>query len=72
MPRTLLTLLIAIPTLWLAIQVFGAIVSGDIALAGWRVNRERTAVKFWVWIAFLGALCCGLLLVALGFFLNYF
>ena len=69
--RTLLTLLLAIPTLWFTIQVFGSIVSGDIALIGLRVNRERTALKFWALISVLGTICCALLILCVGILLNF-
>ena len=71
MPRSLLTLLVAIPSLWLTIQVFGSIVSGDLALAGLRVNREKNAAAFWIWIVVLGTICCGLLVLAIGILLNF-
>jgi hypothetical protein len=70
-PRSLLTLLVAVPTLWFTIQVFGSIVSGDIALLGLRVNREKSAIAFWIWIVVLGTICCALLVLAIGILLNF-
>jgi hypothetical protein len=70
-PRILLTLLVAVPTLWLTIQVFGSIVSGDLALAGLRVNRDKSGVAFWIWVVVLGTICCALLVLAIGILLNF-
>ncbi len=66
MYRNLLTLAVALPALWLSIQVFGWIVSGDIALGGKLIRRENGAGKFWASITLLGLICCALFGVALA------
>ena len=70
MLRNIITLLVALPTLWLSIYVFGWIVTGDIELPGLRVNRDAAAVRFWATIMALALLCCILFGVAIAIFLN--
>ncbi len=70
MLRNLATLLIGLPALWLSIQIFGWIVSGDIHAAGFSVKREESAVRFWLAIVLLAAGCCALLGLALAAFVG--
>jgi hypothetical protein len=68
--RNIAMLAIGLPALWLSIQVFGWIVSGDIALPGLRIQRDADATKFWIAITILALICCALFGLASAFFLG--
>jgi hypothetical protein len=68
--RNLLTILVTVPALWLSIQVFGWIVSGDISLAGALIRREVGPAKFWASITMLAIVCLALFGVALAIFVG--
>ena len=70
MLRTLFTLVVLLPTLWLAIYVFSWIVTGEVEIPGLRVNRDANAVRFWATIMALALLCCILFGVAIVMFLG--
>lgn len=70
MLRNLLTFGIGSMGLWLSIMVFGWIVSGDISIAGYHVNREQQALRFWLSIFILALLCCAVFGVALAIFIQ--
>jgi hypothetical protein len=70
MIRNIAMLAIGLPALWLSIQIFGWIVSGDIELPGVRVQRDAGAVKFWIAIVILAIVCCAMFGLATAFFLG--
>jgi len=70
--RNLLTVVVAIPAFWLAIQVFGWIVSGDIELLKQRVKRDDGAVRFWLSIVLLSLVDCAIFGLALAIFVGAF
>ena len=70
MLRTVVTLVVLLPTLWLATYVFSWIVTGDVEIPGLKVNREANGIRFWATIVALALLCCILFGVAIALFLG--
>ena len=70
MLRNIAMLAIGLPALWLSIEVFGWIVTGNIQLPGLHVQRDAGALKFWFAIMVLAVVCCGLFGLAMAFFLG--
>ncbi len=70
MLRNILTLLVALPALWLSIQVFGSIVTGEIAFTGFDIKRDGGAARFWLAVVALALLCCVLFGAALAVFVG--
>ena len=70
MLRTVVTLVVLLPTLWLAVYVFSWIVTGEVEIPGLRVNRDVSGVRFWATIMALALLCCILFGVAILLFLG--
>ena len=70
MIRNLVAFIAAIPSLWLSIQVFGSIVSGDIDWTGVKLKREERPVPFWAAIIFLALVCCAVFGAVLAIFVG--
>jgi len=68
--HSILALVAALPAIWLSIQVFGWIVSGDVLIWRFNVKREEAAGRFWLAITMLGFFCCALFGLALAIFVE--
>lgn len=66
--RLFLTLFAGGFSLWFSVQIFGWIVSGDVAVASFHVRRDDGASKFWLWVTLLALLCCAFFGVTLALF----
>lgn len=68
--RTLLSLLVFAVALWATIEVFGAIVTGEMNVYFTKVKRDAGAPFFWATIVVLGLICLSGLMVAAGLLFN--
>lgn len=68
--RTLLALLVFAVSLWATIEVFGAIVTGEMNLYVGKVKRDAGRAVFWLTITLLGIFCCAGLLLAAALLFN--
>jgi hypothetical protein len=68
--RTLLALLVFAVAIWATIEVFGAIVTGEMNVYFTKVKRDAGAVFFWAVISVLGIVCLAGLMLAAGLLFN--
>lgn len=68
--RTLLSLLIFAVALWATIEVFGAIVTGEMNVYFTKVKRDAGAPFFWATIGVLGLICLSGLMLAAALLFN--
>lgn len=68
--RTLLALFVFAAAIWATIEVFGAIVTGEMNVYFTKVKRDAGAAFFWATIGLLGSVCLAGLLLAAGLLFN--
>jgi hypothetical protein len=68
--RTLLAILVFCLSLWITIEAFGAVVTGEMNVLVTKVKRDAGAVFFWFVVSAVHVLCLAGLLLAAALLFN--